>query len=502
MKSFSKHLSWGIFLFLFAATFSVYWGTWHGYFQQDEWSGFARVMVAQENGLDSLIRFSGFHFTPFSISLVALLYWFFGVNHIPYGIYSVFLHALNVCGVYILAHIVSKSRLTALLSAMIFACVYTPHQAVTWYAASMSVLPGVFLGLVGLILFELYLVKHKTALLTGALISVFFSLGFRENTVILLPYFLLRAGRLLPPVIATGLLYLGIRFLPLLFTSRLTTAAPHISSFALTDILYQLATFLSLHLPRLFIPIQIPLAIGRAILGQEYRLAYDAILPLFYIMLWTGIILWMRTQKKARLVRDLSIFVVLSILPLTLIPPPHIMESRHFYLTAVGFSILAGYFFSTNIRKKAAVIALCFLVGANTFFIRQEIGAIRKISETRLSLLSGWFSLYPTIPEKTIFLSVGDTLPFQSGFGQMLLVLYGVTPLLGDYFLFDISQEGYKEQSDRGFGYFTDIQMLKEAYCAHTLTPTNVFAFSWDGTADQLTDESSRYRTVLICPKK
>lgn len=485
---------------LFLITIGVYWGVWYGYFQQDEWNGFSRIIISQKDGILSLIRFSGFHFTPLSIFFVSFLYALFGLNHVPYGIYSISMHALNVCSVFLLSQLMTKNRTIALLSALVFLVSYTPYQTVTWYAASMSFLPSTLLALVGLILFELYLQKNKTIFLVMSLIIIFLSAGFRENTIVLLLYFFIRSRQARISVVITGLLYLCIRFVPLLFTSKLTTVAPHVSTFIPTEILYQAITFIILYLPRILIPTQIPLAIGQLLLGTEYRLAYNSILNIFYIGVWVFIIFFFKNLKKTQLIGNTIIFVFLSLLPLALIPRPNIMEPRHFYLTSVGYSILMGALFYQYIHKKIAVVLFCLLLIGNVYFIRQEIAGVIKTSNTRIHIIKNWLSLYPTIPSKTLFLTVGDPLGFQTGFGQMLMVMYRISPLLKDNFLAGMNEQGYKEEYDRGFGYFTSDELLLTAYCSHAVHPTNVFVVSYDKRNTILTDVSSIYRKALICP--
>jgi hypothetical protein len=481
-------------------TIATYWGTWHGYFQQDEWSGFARVISAQEEGFRSLIRFSGSHFTPLSIVHVAILYAIFELHHTWYGVYSVFLHLINTCLLFILAQAMTKNKIASLLSAIVFAIAFTPQQAVTWYAASMAYLPGAFFALLGLIVFEKFLQFRKKSYLWLAIMCACISAGFRETGIALLPYFAYRDRPIWKPIALTLIGYVALRFGPLAFTTSLTTSAPHATEFFLTDILYQKVTFILFYLPRFIIPIDIPIAIAQFVFGSTFRLAYDSILNIFYAITWATFLLCATRIPWTTHMKNAVLLVLLSLAPLTLLPRPFVMESRHFYPLSMGFALLVGHVVYQYIHKKVVIIFFLAIVALNVALIRQEMSTIQSITTTRLSIISQWFSLYPTIPNNTVFLVLGDVPPFQSGFGQMLLVYYKATPFLKNYFLWNIYEQGYRQSTEGGFGYFTEHNRMMEAYCEHKIKSTDVFIASWDQSTASLTDISSSYRATLACP--
>lgn len=487
-------------LFILLLAVGTYWGVWNGFFQQDEWSGFGRVIAANEAGIGSLIRFSGLHFTPLSILFVALFYQLFEHSHVPYGIYSVLAHTVNALLVYLLGARMTQNKHIGLLSGIIFAASYTPFQAVTWYAASLSILPTTFLALLGLLAFEEYIIKRNRSYFFVALLFIFLSAGFRENSIILLVYFLFRAPFAWRGLVTTGIIYLSIRFAPLLFTSKLTTVAPHVSRFMPIDIVYQAVSFVLFYLPRLFIPTPIPTWLGRMVFGQYADMLYYFILNFFYICVWVCIIYGFVRIPKTKLQQGLIVFILLSIVPFFLLPIPFIMESRHYYFSTIGFSILLGSIVYQFRKKWITNLLFSLLLIVNIFLIRQEITNVEHTSAIRIGFLKQWRELYPKINTKTIFLSVGDSVPFQSGYGQILLVDYHVSPLLNNYFLWGTHEQGYREAQGIGFGYFTDFQEMRTAYCKSSLNPTDVFAFSWDHTRNRITDKSKEYRSTLLCP--
>jgi hypothetical protein len=514
------------FLILLGLALLVYWGIWQGYFQQDEWSGFGRVLHAQTHGAGSLIRFSGLHFTPLSIILVSVFYTLFGLNYAAYGWFSLLLHAINVFLVYLLTKKVTGKALPAFLAAIVFLTAFTPYQTVTWYAASLSFLPSAFFLLLSLLLFETYLEKKKVFILLFSFLCVIVGAFFRENAAFVIVYFPIRALLLRHPnfrnisfmaLVAAGL-YGAVRFVPLLFQTSLTTVAPHAERFRLGEIVSQGVTFLAFHLPTLLVPTPIPLELARLIFGDITGLARDSILAIFYGGVWIALTLFflsMRKRIKATptatvVLQSVLLFIALSLAPLSFFPPPLILEPRHYYLSSIGYALLMGYSVFLLLHKvspklKTLVIVLLTLVlSTNVILIRQEIGRIIRISSTRIRVINGLTALYPTLPEKTIIYAQGDMLPFQSGTGQMLMVLYrdrqDFTPLFQNYFLWGLNEQGYKEVEEKGFGFFTDFQQLMTAYCQNNLSPENVFAYSFDEKSVAMRDTSQEVRLRLACP--
>jgi hypothetical protein len=485
---------------LILLTIALWWGTWHGYFQQDEWVGFGRVLFAQSHGWWSLIRFSGLHFTPFSIFHVAAAYKLFGLSHIAYGIYAVVLHAINVYLVYLLALRMTKEKQAAWLAGLIFLLTFTPFQAVTWYAASLSFLPSATLALLALVLFE-------SRWWPWALVLVLVSAGFRENAIFLLPYFAVRTLWRKEPrrwtvvggVLATGGLYAVLRFVPLLWANPLTTVAPHTSAFRFAEILSQGATFMLFHVPRLLVPTPIPLAIARFVFGPSSAFVHDAFLNLFYLGVWIVLLTFVRIKTVSA--KLLLAFVFLSFAPFFLLPAPSILESRHFYLPAVGYALLFGQLVPGFGRIGKILFASLLLI--NVVLIRQEIGRVSALGQARAGVIGQFQTLYPQLPPKTIFYATGDHLGFQSGVGHMLMVVLhdsqDFSPLFRGYFLWSIEEEGYEESEGKGFGYFTDFPKLHAAYCEHELAPQNVFAF--EATGGSISDVSDEARSKLLCSK-
>jgi hypothetical protein len=94
-------------------------------------------------------------------------------------------------------------------------------------------------------------------------------------------------------------------------------------------------------------------------------------------------------------------------------------------------------------------------------------------------------------------------LPFQSGLGQTLLVWYHdqenyPNEFYQNRFLWEITDQGYQEVGDRGFGYFRDKDLLRQAIAQYNLVPESLVAFSWNSQTEELKDVTVLVREELF----
>ena len=125
----------------------------------------------------------------------------------------------------------------------------------------------------------------------------------------------------------------------------------------------------------------------------------------------------------------------------------------------------------------------------------------KKLVSTKKKVKNGAFIADGAV----YFVKNGDEekiLPFQSGFGQTLLVWYYEnekfpTCLYEDIFLYDIYSQGYKYCQGRGFGYFREYEELLRTLKENKLGSENVIAFSWESKKENLLDITPQVRTQI-----
>jgi hypothetical protein len=221
----------------------------------------------------------------------------------------------------------------------------------------------------------------------------------------------------------------------------------------------------------------------------------------------------------------LSIFLLIlfSSLPFLLIPGQagnfSIFSSRYMYFGLAGMAFYYGFIYYFAKRAKTTIVyvvssLLIFLVvasGAISNFRKSE--QLYVIGKTRINILQTISKSVLELPPKVVFYTESNApyyglpdsekvMPFQSGFGQTLLIFLTQKNQLpkdfypGDY-LWDITSQGYEKFDGRGFGYFRDFNLLKETVKKYNIPEKSVFAFSWSSKNNSLENISDKIRQDL-----
>ncbi|MBI5614363.1 glycosyltransferase family 39 protein [Candidatus Gottesmanbacteria bacterium] len=354
-------------------SFATYFRTWNIYFQQDEWNGFGKVLYANAYGFAALVRLSGNHLTPLAALFMGFFYNTFGLRHEVYAVYGIVLHTVNGLLVYFLARMLTKNTTVSLLSALLLVSFHVSSQVVTWYAASMTYLPSGFFVLVSLLLFELYVKKQKVKYLASSLFFILVAAGFRENAVFVLGYMILRTylvsahqfRRVFVFASSIGFVYGIVRFLPMfIFRSSMPLG---VQSFDASSFFEKFTHSVFLSIPELIVPrnIQIDSIFWLLSRNRHIHEFFSVIVPNLAVFIETTLVpmlsvvifttccmvtmyvlkVFYKKLNEKKLIYSLYGFILLSFMPFLLLPKGLYMESRHFYLSTIGLSILVGVFF-------------------------------------------------------------------------------------------------------------------------------------------------------------
>jgi len=223
--------------------------------------------------------------------------------------------------------------------------------------------------------------------------------------------------------------------------------------------------------------------------------------------------------KKFSLLFYLLVFAGLSSVIYALSPERFgvisLIDSRNLYFVSIGMSI----FISTITRKLARkfnvifLFPLLLLACLHIWCLEKQLSLLGQEGVLRKSILTTIYKQYPTLSPTTVFFIESDasyygldsetkTVPFQSGFGQTLLVWYYPTArfpdqLMNQDFLWNIKSEDYRFIEGRGFGYFRTYQKLQQSYRENHLSPNQIIAFSWKSATKELLDITPMIRMKL-----
>lgn len=527
-----------IFLLFALGVNILYRSLYQTYFQQDEWYFFGQAIYGMNHGFSNLLGvLGGYHFTPLSYLAYYLEYSILGLNSFWFAFVSIQLHVLTTILVYLLSRQLLRNRMIAFVASLIFAVAYAPSQAVTWFAAYLGEYSTIF-GLISIILWlKSYQSKDKL-LKTVSLIFLLLGLLFKEDIItlfLIIPILsFYRFGKRSLTKDYLFMLVLGIIYLiPRFLLQHSASSAIQINNLnSLNNFLY--ISFLN---TRVFLT-----GIGYLIFSPSLIITFLKIVvfELFLSKLTAGFVtvsdtsintfftpiaaflfstffvipflfLLKRNNKQFPVKREL---LLLPIIPLSF--APYIIlgrdiilpESRYFYFPMVFMSILLALFiylfytsFKNNIVKFFVLFFTIFYLVLNVHydsFIENYV----PLSRIRMNIVNYMNNQIPKKQNKIVFYIGGDNLPFQSGVGQMLVVMTSqkdkrFNDYLKGYFLWNMGSQGYEELGNLGFGYFSDYNELQKAFINNKLNSEDVFAYSWNARSSQMDNITGTIRKKL-----
>lgn len=520
------------------------------FFQQDEWAIFGHLMNADKSGISLLDRLTIYeqdtHLVPFTNALTLLEYRLFGINFAPYAITAIAFHLGNAVLVYELASLLLKKKWLAVAAGAIFLINSISHQAVTWTATATGTVTSTTVTLISLIFFSKYLVTgERNRLYVWFSILIFFlSLFFKETSIFVfffypIFWFILskkrnfkRAVQIIFPLGTLGIVYVLVR---IVFS---WLVAPGIAS-ELYQPPFVVYFFRMIALPirviaQSFVPVSFILKTARLFVPLAYPhfvtvgtpdpyIVESAAADIISFFIFCFLLL---SQSIGRLTRVSLLFIALSALPFVVVPGIagylSLIDGRHLYLTgifsAIFLSLVIGHVFIGARKHRVVYTVIVIIVGLFGIYhilkIRKDTDYQVALAHVRMPILEKITRSYPVLPTRVVFYITSDTpyyglpyeepiLPFQSGFGQTLLVWYEARGenfpacFFAKKYLYELLSEGYKECDGRGFGYFRKSDTFEQAIQQFAIAPEQIIAFDYASGTNALTDVTEHLRRVL-----
>jgi hypothetical protein len=528
-----------VFAFLIVIVWIVFGDLFKTFFQQDEWYGFGKVLYAGNQSLEYYFTsLSGNHINPFSVLFFSAMFHWFGLNAVAYNVVDIVLHILNVTLIYWIAFRLMGRIKMALLASFFFLVSSVSIQAVVWVGAATGTLWCAFFALVSLLSFTYFATDNLKRYLWLSLIFFAISLGFQEQSIFFVGIFPLlivavfsERGKskqtilaLLPflsAVLLIGVFRLLIFIVSIIFSERHNIILQG-ASVSIMDVILRFFLYPLEGLSQVLIPYGVMYRLqglyfsdmtfwnAKQLFGitsgdwLSVAISVVLLISLFFIGKY------FLNLKERRVLVFSVLFALLSFIPYIIVGKgSSYLDSRYYYFASTGAAIIfmlvafgiarwGASFVRDDVYKKnvqyilLAVFAVPYLL-MHVMYIQKDIAKALEVSFVRKKIINSIEKLYPSIGEKTIFYTESDTayygladkiLPFQSGPGQMLMVLYAQKGQLNpkffrDDFLWGITDQGYSTLDGQGFGYFRDIQKLRQTLEENNLSVESVFAFSF-----------------------
>ncbi|MDO8619140.1 MAG: discoidin domain-containing protein [Candidatus Daviesbacteria bacterium] len=520
----------------------TYWRVPFIFFLQDEWQTFGLVI---SEGAALVLRGLGdnkiLHFIPLDNLLNYLSYTIFNLHYSLYSIVGLSIHFINGLLVFELGRKIFKNQSIAIAAGIIFIASSISNQLIMWPVVSLNTSSLTFSLLAWVMLLHFsHINKFKlgigiSALILLALFTLEYSIGllaFIPLVGILLFYKKDEAENLLImllPIFVLVLLYTGLRFYPVVLHQG-TQVTKQVSE--VDTLFYKAIRYPFRYIGQAFVPQTLIQDVSRLLStdnGRPAEFFFSKVtftLGIFFTILFSllGWIIEYKLKEKYFFRNELILllFFFCSSAPFLLIPGEAgnftLYPPRYLYFGLVSASLLSASLLSLlkmKIKSVTVLILTILLLGIvyNIWGNWVKSNDLYEESMVRLSILNTIKNQYPTLPGKVIFLTESSSsyyglsddkriLPFQSGFGQTLLVWYQSREkfpdkFFADKFLWNITDQGYLESGTRGFGYYWNFENMAEAIQKNGLNLSSVIAYSFDSRLNELTDITTQVKQRL-----
>jgi len=459
---------------------------------------------------------------------------------------SIVWHILNSYLVFHLAKKMFKEDWQAVFSGILFAVFASGQQATSWVVANGSTQGATTLVLLSLI----YFLEAKLFL---SILMLILSMLFKEIAIGMFAFYPIlilfqnyfAKKRLFDKrmiyFVAVALFYVVFRYLTFLGIFSDITAPVVTESQSQSEILFNIATFPIKGISQTFIPPYVFLETSKfiadklpdGIAGAPGTTYFDNFYLKYILSLLTNIVfgftvlisIFAIKYKK----RNLAVIALLSLLfvgansAIYALSPGRsgfvpIIDSRNLYMPSIGMIFFIVSIASLFKNWKWSAATLSIFVVFNMLITRIELQGISEVGKNRLNILNQISRDNLKLKDRQIFYIESDTsyyglpdavkiLPFQSGFGQTLLVWFNdyenfPIEFFDNAYLWPIDSQGYKEIDGRGFGYFRDFDLLKDTIKEYNLPVESVVAYSWDSKQEKLVNITNEIRLKLKSVKK
>jgi len=484
------------------------------------------------------------------LTVVSLYFQFktFSLQFSYYALVSIALHLINSFLIFYLSLTLLKNKYLAFISALFFGLNSIASQTVTWIAATMSTQTAASFFLLSLLFLSKFILgkKKKTFFLGLSFLFLFIGILFKEIILplfIVIPLFWLIYSpkvnkeflkKIVVPLFIIALFYFFIKYA---FVPQNLNGSPQLKPWLephATTYVYRLVTAPFKIISQSVAPAELMISISKKIIFLGYpqyfvysetevnpyvseTVIFDSVSYMLSFLIFFLLYVSYRFSLKSKnneFLKPLLVsimIIIVSSLPFVFIPGIggyfSIYEPRHLYIPLIGSSLMLTiliYSIAKIILRKqklATIFSIAILlpfIWFSVLSIKGRIHALVENAKVRKMILNTISDQHKTLPNNAVIYTESDSpyyglplgqniLPFQSGFGQTLLVWYYSKGEKLPSCFFDHAwlyyldkDQGYKNCNGRGFGYFRDFESLKRAIQENNLSHEEIIAFSWN----------------------
>ena len=528
---------------IFAAVILIsYWQIYLGFFQQDEWLGFARSILLKDEDILGLIKYafapSGGHYIPLGLLSVFMAFSLIKLNYIIYASISILLHIINTFLVYVLAKTLTSRHNFAFVTALIFSIMAAGFQATAWVVADIPTHSSAAFASLSLIFFLNFLKKESDKLFLLSILSLTFSLLFKELAVgIFAIYTILllisRAPRkYIILVILLGLSYATFRTWMFTSGSNIPSASQAVQP---NRLVYNFLTIPAKAVSQSIVPggmlheisYDIAKILPSDITGEKgdpsfEKFVDEKVLEIFSLVIFlliTGFIFLYWRKSKENILTKVAIlgFLIAFFNSFIFVFSPEsagaisLISSRNLYFISSGTAlILASFFQIIGSKKRIWMFVVIAVFAMNFIWLQKELGVLKERGKERKAILNSIKEFKANLPPEVVFYTESDSsyyglpdseriMPFQSGFGQTLLSWYYHSEnfpksLYENRFLWDIGDQGFKKAEGRGFGYFRDFEQMANTVAQNKIPQNSIIGFNYNSNEKIVTEISEEVK--------
>lgn len=472
------------------------------FFQQDEWYSMGQSMLVYHDPSILFHVIAGMHITPIAQLWFTIQYALFGMHAAGYLYINIATHVVVSIEGYMVMRSLNVRPFPALIGMLFFAINPVSSQVISWISASVIGGFSVMLFLGGCVLwlrtratqsaflrsvvFLLFLASlfTKEDIVVGFIFIFVFSFLFAQRKA---QYFIPIIASLIVWLIASLLIWrLGFReIIPQSHKtfwnigSYLSTIPQWLSSVILTSntLRMDFQSFFGLYSS--YFPF----------IQNDLILNFISFFVTFLWYLW----FFLTTVYKKVPLKKILIFPVC--LTVSLIPYFFSistgLESRHFYIPVFITGMWIAFYLNWVIQNRYDVLrnitVLFFLILFALYGVgNKPVDDYMPFQKKRAMIVSEMQKIAtPSSGTVVYYFEDGSSSPFQSGIGQMLLVLQArgdasFIPYFNTNFLWSTFEEGYKKIGTKGFGYYFDRDHLKKDYSAGLFSKETIRTYQFD----------------------